>query len=138
MTVRARSRAYRATLRAILLVQVLALAACSPTVQGSASPAAGATTPSARSGGCTVTANGTGRINISGGASSVVIKNNVTSLSCGAGAVELTRITDGAVTLSAAGSPVDVAVGATGTVGRYQVSVLSIQGGTARFQMVPA
>jgi hypothetical protein len=124
----------------VALLLALLLTACSPPVQGSPEPRAGVGTPSSaatpRSGGCTVTANGTGSINVSGGGGSVVIRNQVTSLSCGAGFVELTRITDGAVTLAADGTPVEVAVGASGAVGRYQVSVLAIDGGTARFRMV--
>ncbi len=140
MTVGGWRRAYGATVPATLLV--LALAACSPAVGGSAAPQSGGgttTSPSPRPDGCTVTANGTGSVNMSGGrGGSVVIRNRITTLSCGSGFVELTRITGGAVTFTADGGPVDIAVGATGTVGRYQVSVVSIEGGTVRFQMVPA
>ncbi len=84
-----------------------------------------------------MSANGTGSISVSGGSSSVSTTNGVSKLSCGAGFVELTRITDSAVTFSVGGSPIEVPVGATSTVGRYQVTVLGIERGTAKFQMVP-
>lgn len=68
------------------------------------------------------------------GSGRVIINNGDTSFSCGSGPlVSLTRITGSAVTFTDSGTPVTIADGFSGTVGPYQITVLSIDGGTAMF-----
>jgi hypothetical protein len=59
------------------------------------------------------------------------------SFSCGAGPfISLNRITHNAVIFTAAGGPVTIADGSSATVGAYQITVISVDAGTAVFKVV--
>jgi hypothetical protein len=82
---------------------------------------------------------GTGRVGSlsmtgSGGSQ---ITPEATSFFCETGPfISLTRISNNAVTFTAAGAPVTIPNGSSATVGPYQIMVLSIDAGTANFKVI--
>lgn len=77
-----------------------------------------------------------GSLEMTGGGEMVVGPEG-TSFSCRTGPlISLTRIANTAVTFTAAGVPVTITNGSSAAVGPYQITVLSIDAGTAMFKVI--
>lgn len=125
----------------------LLTSACATTVPGEPTPGAGPQTsravpapdsePSAQ--GCEVRASSTGSISSSGAGGRTVTTNGRTSFSCGSGPLIAIESIDGSgVTFSADGATATVAPGSAAAVGPYEISVGSVDGGAAEFQVEPS
>lgn len=94
--------------------------------------------PRGASDGCRIAVSGTGSISMSGSGGRAVTRNGATSFSCRNGPlVAITSTGAAAATFSLDGSDVEVAEGATGVVGPYQITVVAVDGGAVRFEVVP-
>ncbi|WP_170231205.1 hypothetical protein [Pseudonocardia kunmingensis] len=125
----------------------LLTSACSTTVPGEPTP--GAASPSAQAApapdsgpsasGCEVRASSSGSISSSGAGGRTVTTNGRTSFSCGSGPLIAIEAIDGSgVTFSADGATATVAPGSAAAVGPYRITVGSVDGGAAEFEVEPA
>jgi hypothetical protein len=111
-------------------VLVLLLAACG--YAGAVTPV----TPAPDAPRCTVTAQGIHNISSRGPGVSNVSRNAETLLSCAGGPlVSLTEVASSGVSFRDGGDAVTIPAGSDAAVGPYQVTVGSINGGTAVFTM---
>jgi hypothetical protein len=126
----------------------LLTSACSTTVPGEATSGAAPSSAQAapgtpRSGpspsGCAVRASSSGSISSSGAGGRTVTTNGRTSFSCGSGPLIAIESIDGSgVTFSADGATATVPPGSAAAVGPYRITVGSVDGGAAEFQVEPA
>ncbi|MHA6625818.1 hypothetical protein ACU61A_10340 [Pseudonocardia sichuanensis] len=125
----------------------LLTSACSTTVPGEPTPGAaspsGQAAPAPDSGpsasGCEVRASSSGSISSSGAGGRTVTTNGRTSFSCGSGPLIAIEAIDGSgVTFSADGATATVAPGSAAAVGPYRITVGSVDGGAAEFEVEPA
>lgn len=77
-----------------------------------------------------------GSLRMTGGPVRTVIANGAASFSCGAGPLVSLTLARSAMTFTDSGTPVTIANGSSATVGPYQITVLSIDHGTATFKIV--
>jgi hypothetical protein len=111
-------------------VLVFLLAACG--YAGAVTPG----TPAPDAPRCTVTAKGIHNISSRGPGVSNVSRNAETLLSCAGGPlVSLTEVASSGVSFRDGGDDMTIAADSTAAVGPYQVTVRSIDGGTAVFTM---
>ena len=100
-------------------------------------PSTGQPSTASPAGACQLTT-GAGAVSISGGGGRVTTTNGVSSFSCKSAAmVTIAQIDASGVQFTVDGAPVTVPVGVATPVGPYQVTVSTVSGGKATFQVVP-
>lgn len=133
---------------AVLAASALLAAGCTSSITGSPAMSPGVTAdrlpstsqavPQPAAPGCKVTV-GRGVVSMSGSGGRASTSNGVTSFSCRNGPlIAVGPIADAGISLSVDGAAaMTIAPGASGAVGPYQISVISISAGTAMFQVTP-